>query len=453
MFLENNIGVENFKRFKSFRESVYTPPKGRTPGRTITLYLLAGLITLLCLPWTQNVRSSGIISTLNPQQRPQQVNSFIAGRVAKWSVKEGDYVRKGDTLVVITEIKEEYLDPAQLQRLAEQIEAKGASIKFYRSKAETTDSQSEALNQSRSLKLNQLRNKLKQYQLSVQSDSMSYVAAESQLKFASEQMRRQEQLFTAGLKSLTELEQRKQAYLDALSKKMSAENKFYNSRNELSIIEIEQSATEQEYREKILKASGDGFSALSDMSSTQSEVAKLRNLLSNYKLRRSFYVITAPQSGQVIKTGKAGIGETVKEGDALFEIVPISFDRAVEIFVDPIDLPLIGKGQEVRLQFDGFPAIVFSGWPNSSYGTFPGRIAAIDPSISLNGKFRVWITPVKAEKEWPRRLSYGTGAKCIALLNDVPIGYELWRKLSGFPPEYYTVNNTRSTGKKQKNEN
>jgi hypothetical protein len=31
----------------------------------------------------------------------------------------------------------------------------------------------------------------------------------------------------------------------------------------------------------------------------------------------------------------------------------------------------------------------------------------------------------------------GTGAQGIALLKDVPIWYELWRNINGFPPDYY----------------
>jgi multidrug efflux pump subunit AcrA (membrane-fusion protein) len=186
------------------------------------------------------------------------------------------------------------------------------------------------------------------------------------------------------------------------------------------------------------------------MATTRSEVAKLQNQLSNYSIRRGFYVILAPQSGQVIRTTKAGMGETVKEGDPLLEIVPVKFSPAVEIFIDPVDLPLIVKGQKVRLQFDGFPAIVFSGWPNSSYGTFGGKIAAVDPSISSNGKFRAWVTQDPDDKLWPESISYGTGAKGIALLKDVPVFYELWRQINGFPPEYYTSSDNKSDNKKQK---
>lgn len=447
MFLESKVPSDQFKRFKSFENIMSNNSKFRNKRYWSLIFILAFII-VMCLPWTQNIQSNGILSTLNPQQRPQQINSIIAGRIAQWYVKDGELVKAGDTLARITEIKEEYLDPSQLLRVSEQIRAKDASIDFYQNKANATEKQALALNQSRALKLSQLTNKLKQYRLIVESDSISYIAAENQLKIANEQLQRQKQLYDAGLKSLTEFEQRQQAYQDALAKKMSAENKFYNSRNELLVIQIEQSAVEQEYNEKVLKTRGDRFSTLSEMATTRSEVAKLKNQLSNYQLRRGFYVITAPQAGQVIRTSKAGIGETVKEGDPLLEIVPVNFDEAVEIFIDPVDLPLISKGQKVRLQFDGFPAIVFSGWPSSSYGTFGGVIANVDPSISINGKFRAWVVPDKNDKPWPDQLSYGSGAKGIALLKDVPVIYELWRQLNGFPPEYYTTQNTSSNTRK-----
>ncbi|MEJ7829637.1 MAG: biotin/lipoyl-binding protein, partial [Segetibacter sp.] len=73
-------------------------------------------VIFLFLPWTQNIRAKGTVTTLLQDQRPQQVNTIIGGRVMKWHIKEGDYVKAGDTLVQLTEVKIEYLDPQLLQR-------------------------------------------------------------------------------------------------------------------------------------------------------------------------------------------------------------------------------------------------------------------------------------------------------------------------------------------------
>jgi len=105
-----------------------------------------------------------------------------------------------------------------------------------------------------------------------------------------------------------------------------------------------------------------------------------------------------------------GIGETFKEGERLVGIMPSNYDLAVETFVEPIDLPLIHLGEKVRIQFDGWPAIFFSGWPNASFGTYGGEVVAIETFISDNGKFRVLIAPDRQDKTWPQNVRVGSGA-------------------------------------------
>jgi hypothetical protein len=107
------------------------------------------------------------------------------------------------------------------------------------------------------------------------------------------------------------------------------------------------------------------------------------------------------------------------------------------MFVRPLDLPLLAAGQKVRFLFDGFPAIVFSGWPQASSGTFGGVIVAVESNVSVNGKFRVLVKEDTNDKPWPKQLKIGAGAQGIALLKDVPVWYELWRNINGFPPDYY----------------
>ncbi len=121
----------------------------------------------------------------------------------------------------------------------------------------------------------------------------------------------------------------------------------------------------------------------------------------------------------------------------MVRIAPKNFQFAVELYISPNDLPLIRENQEVRLQFDGWPAIFFTGWPNVSYGTFSGKVIAIDNFISENGKFRILVKEKPGETPWPSVLRLGGGVKGIALLKNVPIGYELWRNLNGFPPDFY----------------
>jgi len=86
---------------------------------------------ILFIPWTQNIRAKGYVTTLTPGQRPQTIQSVIPGRIEKWFVTEGDYVAKGDTILFISEIKGEYFDPNLVERTDTQIKAKELSVKSY----------------------------------------------------------------------------------------------------------------------------------------------------------------------------------------------------------------------------------------------------------------------------------------------------------------------------------
>lgn len=410
--------------------------------------IVIALLLLLFVPWTQTIVATGLITTRSPEQRPQEVNAVIAGGIEKWYVKEGDVVQKGDTILKLTEVKETYLDPELLKRTEEQIRAKEQTLDFYRDKVAANQSQLLALTQAKELKLQQARNKIKQATLYVQSDSMALVAITAELKIARDQYARQKELYDSGLKSLTELEQRKQALQNAEAKKLVAENKYSNAGNDLLNARLEVEQIERDYNEKIAKLSSDRFAVLSDISSGEADVAKLKNQFSNYAIRNSFYYVLAPQAGQITRTIAAGVGEVVKEGEMLVMIVPQKFQYAVEMYVRPVDLPLVAPQQQVRFQFDGWPSIVFSGWPNVSYGTFAGKVVAVDNSISPNGKFRVLVAEDPSQNKWPDVLRVGGGAKGILLLKDVPVWYELWRNFNGFPPDFYKLDQSETKAKK-----
>lgn len=425
----------NSNDFKAYNH-VYRQAKASTI-RFWLLGLLIALIIIMFLPWTQNIRARGNVTAWRQEDRPQEINSIIGGRIIKWYVREGDLVQRGDTLAQLAEVKVDYLDPNLVARTKEQLDAKEQTVNFYNNKVQTTELQIGALQQALEIKISQLENKLRQQRIKVESDSMEMVAATNDFQIATKQFARQKTMFDSGLVSLTQFEQRNQAYQNALSKRISAENKFVNAKQELGIIRLELNGTQQEYTEKISKAEGDRFQSLSQIATGQGDIAKLQNQYASYAIRNGMYYIIAPQSGQIIKATKSGIGEIVKEGEMLIHIVPNDIDHAVEMYVLPVDLPLVNVGQSVRFMFDGFPAIVFSGWPQASYGLFSGQVVAVESEVSVNGKFKVLVTEQPGQRPWPKELKMGTGASGIALLKDVPVWYELWRNINSFPPDYY----------------
>ena len=404
-----------------------------------TLAILLVIIICLFLPWTQNVRSKGKVTTLRLEDRAQEVNTVIGGRIAQWYVTEGDQVMAGDTLVRLEEVKVEYFDPQLLTRTQDQLAAKSDAVELYNDKSKAIGSQIAALEAALNSKLQVIDNKMQQQKLKITNDSTEYVALGNELKAYFRQNEAAKVLLDSGAISKVEYEKRWVNYQLSQGKVVMVKNKWEQSKQELYTLRFERNLAIQEYTDKIAKARGDRSAVLSEVAGTRAEVAKLQNLFANYDARSKFYYITAPQSGQLSKAMKAGIGEWVKEGDFIAEIVPSQQDKAVEIYIQPVDLPLVQKDQKVMLVFDGYPAIVFSGWPASSYGTFRGVVSFIGQAADANGKFRVMVREDKTFRQWPQTLTIGTAAQGISMLKEVPVYYELWRNINGFPPDYYKV--------------
>ncbi|MCS7188325.1 MAG: HlyD family efflux transporter periplasmic adaptor subunit [Bacteroidia bacterium] len=389
----------------------------------------------LFMKWTQNISAVGKVTSFTPDVRPQTLHSMIAGRILQWYVREGDLVKAGDTLLLIGEIKDYYLDPNLPLRLREQLQAKENIAKAQQEKIVALRMQRDALYKARDGSLARAQNMLIQARLRYEADSAALKAAQVEYALAENQYARQESLYLQKLRSLTELQTRQMRFQEAQAKLIAAQNRLNASQADVLNAEIQIAVIKADYAEKIAKVEADLRSTESYLYETEGEIAKLRNEIANIDVRRGFYAILAPQDGYVVRAIKTGVGEVIKEGEPLAVFMPAAYKLAVELYVRPLDVALLQKGTPVRLQFDGWPAFVFSGWPNLSFGTFAGRVATIDYVDMGTGFFRVLVIPDPAEEKWPTLLRLGGGARGWFLLSDVPIWYEIWRQINGFPPD------------------
>lgn len=413
-----------------------TPQVGRTVAKV--LMVITGIFILfLFLPWQQNIRGKGKLTALNPRNRPQMVESAIAGRIVAWHVIEGDYVSAGDTLMTITEIKDKYFDPNLVPRLREQLEAKKNAAEAKEGKVVALRRQISALGDALKAKSAQAENKVKQADLKLEADSINYEAEKVNNENANSVFERNKTLFEAGNITLTKFQDIENKFQMSAAKVLKAENEWLQRKADLANATLELASIDAEYADKISKAQSDLNETIASLNETRGDIAKMENEITNVLVRQSQYQIIAPQSGYVVQAIKAGIGETIKEGDAVATILPQSDDKAVEMYVKAMDVPLIRIGRKVRIQFDGWPALQFSGWPNVSVGTFGGEVAIIDRVQSKNGLFRIVVKPDPDDEEWPELLRLGSGAKGWVMLNDVQVWYEIWRQMNGFPATIY----------------
>ncbi len=394
-------------------------------GRVVSRWLIGILVTLiviLFLPWQQNVQGEGNVTALSPSDRPQSLTTRIDGRIEQWFVSEGQYVKKGDSIARISEIKDDYLNPNVLPLTTQQQQAKESAIAEKLNKAAALETQIVQQEAQRDFKLQQTRNKVEQYRAEIRQASLEDSVARDQL-------RRRERLYrdTLGLVSVNELQ-------TFQIRVQSAAAKLIEKQQMLAITETDLQSIPAEYGEKIAKARSDRAATLAEVSESRSEVAKLKDKVGSLTIRNGFYLIEAPQDGYVVRASKAGQGEIVKAGDAIVTLQPARPRKAVELFVKPMDVALLKPGRHVRVFFDGWPALQISGWPQVAVGTFGAQVVVIDQFPSKGGKFRVLlIEDITRDAPWPAQLRLGTGAQGWAMLDNVTVGWEIWRTLNGFP--------------------
>ncbi len=287
----------DMKRLDSYKET--SLPKA---NRMLSIWLILTLIITLIiffLPWTQNIKMKGKVTTLLPEHRPQNVNSTIAGKIKSWYVREGDFVSAGDTLAHLMEVKVAYMDDQLVARTAQQMEAKSNAIGNYKNKANSLDNQINAMERELILKQEQLENKLEQIDFKRQSMEAAIQQAEVDQQIARLQLNRTDTLFQKGIKSLSDLEAKKLKVQQVEAKLINIQNKQSENNNERNIVDLQIQNLKIELQNKVAKTRASKYSTLSEYNAAQGELNKLENTYANYKKRNEMYHIIAPQSGYV----------------------------------------------------------------------------------------------------------------------------------------------------------
>ena len=399
-----------------------TPKSHRIFFRIVIATLVVAVLSML-LPWQQFVEGKGEVTAFAPSDRPQLVPTTIGGRIVEWYVQEGQVVKAGDPILRITEVKDDYLDPRTIDRYNEQLTGKSSAVSSKREKVRQLGLQIALMQQNLILSEQKARTKVAQYEAEIRASVIDSATALVQLQ-------RQQTLIDQELTRLTDLENARVRYQNTIAK-------LQEKRQTLEAAQIELNSVAIDYGEKIAKARSDQAATMAEVGEGSADVAKLRQNVQNLEIRNGFYVIRAPQNGTIVRAARAGIGEQLKEGETVVTIMPADAQQAVALLVKPMDVPLLSVGRKVRLQFDGWPALQFAGWPSVSVGTFGGTVAVIDRVPGTSGDFRVLVTPDttgEGDDAWPRQLRLGSGVLGWAMLDEVRVGFEIWRRINGFPP-------------------
>ncbi len=399
----------------------------RTLARVIVVFILTTIVALTITPWQQNVSGSGRVIAYHPEERTQNIEATVEGRIAKWYVVEGSTVKKGDPIVDLADN-----DPSIIERLQQERSAALQTISASERRVKSTEDRIRGLELVLNNSVTAARARVQMSIDRVSAAEQSLQAARAALTTARLQIDRQKGLAAKGLTStrnveLAELDlQQKTAELERAQAALNA------AKSEKISLDAELLRTDSDAQSRIDETWATHASAASDVAKAQAELTKVEVRLA----RQSTMRVTAPIDGTVFRVIARQSGELLKAGDSIAVLVPRTQNKVVELLMDGNDTPLISAGRKVRLQFEGWPALQFSGWPSVAVGTFGGKVMLVDATDNGYGKFRVLVEPDPDDAPWPSQayLRQGVRANGWVLLNQVALGFEFWRQFNGFPP-------------------
>jgi len=420
--------VEFEERFPSLRLA-----KSSRWVRRLAKWLGLLLLAIICFtafaPWQQFVHGTGRVVAYAPLQRRQVVQSPISGRVARWvdGIREGIRVEKGQIIVEIQD-----LDPKLIPRLQKQVIATEDELESLKQVASAYELIVEDFHVVRVQIVAAADQYIEMAEQKLRAEEQNLEAVEAALLQVEADSQRQATLAKEGFASTYKQQLALRKKQEGLAKVAQAKAYIASAQNGVHAKRNEREAKEREAQAKINSATAQFQKAQSDVAKTEKTLVGL-----NIKLtQQQSQIVHAPWDGFIFKLDTFQQGAMVKQGDALFTLVPETMDNAVEIWLDGNDASWVTTGRHVRLQFEGWPGIQLAGWPSIAVNTFGGQVTVVDSTDNGKGQFRILIQPDPNDDPWPsdRFLRQGVRTNGLVMLEKVPLWFEVWRQMNGFPP-------------------
>ena len=398
---------------------VQAPRAARLLSRLLIALLAALLVLLVVTPWQQNIPGAGRVIAFHPEERPQNIDAPLDGRIVQWHVVEGQRVKRGDPVVDMTDN-----DPDINERLAQERDQTALTISQGEQRTRSIEDRIQGLIDTQRTAVVAAELRVKMAAERVAAADQGLMAARAARVTAQLNLERQQALAAKGLSSTRNVEL---AVLEAAQRDADVDRAVATlnaARNELGSLDAERARTDADARTRIDEARASFASAQSDVAKARAELAKVDVRVARQQTQR----VVAPADGIIFRVVARQGGQQLKAGAPLAVLVPTSRKNVVELWVNGRDMPMIRPGRSARLQF--------AGWPSIAVGTFGGRVVMIDATDNAKGKFRVLVEPDPSDTPWPsdQYLRQGVRANGWLLLDTVPIGWEIWRQFNGFPP-------------------
>lgn len=424
-------------------------------GRFMLLVLVVSPFVMAFAPWQQNLAGEGRVIAFDPVDRPMQIQARTDGVILKWHVKEGQSVKQGEPIVDLADN-----DPLILQRLAEQLQAAEQKRAAAMQKRDQYDRQAQEAEKAREAAMQLADDEIAAAEQQVLVAKQAVKVAEANVAFRAASETMWSGLVADRIGASIELENARQQLAIARADVEARSAAVLGAEASLRARKSARLRVERDEQVKVQSAKAMRDSAQGEVAESDGAIPRIRRDLERQKQQQ----ILAPVDGFVqslLANGQGGV--FVKQSATLAILVPTTRQLAVELKIDGNDVTFIDVGRHVRLQFEGWPAIQWVGWPSAAIGTFGGKVAFVDRFDDGSGDFRVMVLPDErpySESEgsfvdwlrklvtfervsqaanphaWPGEpwLRQGVRARGWVVLDRVSLGFEIWRQLNGFPP-------------------
>ena len=359
--------------FKSLAKEMSGKQKSSSSILLLSIITLVAVIMLWAATTELDNVTRGAGKTISEAQN-QLVQSSEPGVLRRRYFNEGDFVSKGAILFDIDPVDAKtQLDQAQ-KRLSslrirstrlkaeidgsvpnyssDLIEAAPSSVStelaLFRARLDDLQAQSQILEQRRLQKLNE-----------IQELKIKYQTASNGLDLIRRQIETLEPLVKAGLAPETRLITLQREEETAIGQANSAESGQNRIQSALDEIDEQFKAEKQAYI----------TSALTDLSSIESEIAELDARIPALESRVERTTVRSPVDGVINRINYVTEDAYVNTGDVLLELVPTGSDLIVETRVDPKDIAEIVEGQDVKISLTAYDP--------SRYGRIDGKVLGV----------------------------------------------------------------------------
>jgi multidrug resistance efflux pump len=418
------------KNLKSAIHLVQSPELAVWLAKVLLFGLIVSVFAMALLPWQQTSRGTGQVVAFAPQERQQSVQSPTKGIVAKIAdgLVEGSIVKKGDFLLEVQPFAANMAE--QLDGQLQELKTKEETAKV---KAEAYGQNVEGFPEALDFAISGATEMVSAAKAKLQSKKRQISAYQAKMLQAQLNYDRQNGLFLKGLKPAKEIEKLKKELDVTQADVESIRQDVMGLENELKAKQEELEEKRRVAKTKIDYARALQQDALGSAATIRKEIADVEMKLG----QMNRMTITAPRDGTIFRLNVNERGDSVKEGDSLLTIIPEATQKVVELYLNGNDIALVKIDQEVRLQFEGWPAVQVAGWPSLAVGAFSGKVATMDATDSGKGEFRILVIPDETKEAWPiesdRFLRQGVRTNGWVQLGTVSLGYEVWRQMNGFP--------------------